>query len=236
MNILVIGDSHTDIDPKQNRGHEDISHLSYSWLYHAAKDNPDINFVSYALQGTSHFYFDLVLKHCMDKGFDACLVQLTGYDRFLIPTSDFNLTDIWKEQIITKNLTDVKLVCNHIKLFTNAIGIDESLNLQTKGVLTSIQNTFYNSMIPNTFTGLLIKSLDKLYSQIYKKLFYFSWETQSQKNNIDHPISVLSFLINKYGEKKLINDLMTDDLHLNYAGSLLAYQDYIKPFVLSKIL
>lgn len=238
MKILVVGDSHTDIDPQKTHGSPNPKDkiFSYSWLYHAADEYPDVEFISYALFGSSHLYYDLVLKHCADQNFDACIVQLTGWDRFMIPITDVQRVEHWQPIKVKENLIHYKFLSNYIKTFTNNISTGDALNTEEKAKFELVQHNLLNSNIPQFFTKLFLKSLDQIYSLVYKNLFYFSWEIIHKANNINVENSVLTHMINKFSDKQLVKDWMTEDLHLNYDGSKIVYENYIKPFVLSKIL
>ena len=221
--ILVIGDSNTEIDPNQKSG-------QCSWLIHAAKDFPKVKFRSYALQGSSHLYYDFVLKNCVPNSFSATIVQLTGPGRFLLPLSDQHNNEYWKQIQLEPNLFHHHFTPRHLKMQGRSFSVSHGDLPKTN------LKIFRGSKLPELYTDLFVKSLKKIYSKIYSHLKYFSWDSGAKENNVSVDKSLLDFMMDMVGERQLIEKYMNHDFHLNYEGSKIAYYEYIKPFVFSKIL
>jgi len=74
-----------------------------------------------------------------------------------------------------------------------------------------------------------------LYNNVFDKFVYFSFYQQTT-NNCNLECSLYDFLIEKFGYETFVKKYTSDDKHLNYYGAEIAYNKFIKPFVLSKIL
>ena len=224
MKILVLGDSHTELQQEKN------TQKDHSWLHHICRDYPEHNFVSYAKMGASHLYYDMCIKHAIThhNDWDYCIVQWTSDERFFLPLKPTKVSDklIWQENQIHNNAIQVDMNLDHCRIFANHVTVPNHSNLIVK------EENYLGSKIPSEFTKLFKNSFQQLYNQFFKKIITFS-VVRSPTTTDD---VMFEYLIRKYGEKKFAIDFITETLHLHFKGSRMAVEDFIKPFVLSKIL
>lgn len=229
MKILVLGDSHTELQYDHELSVDD-KQTDHSWLHHVAREYPQHEFISYAKMGESHLYYDMCVKHAITEhtDWDCCIVQWTSDERFLLPISDDNDENqkIWRTKIIHDNAKQIIMDLDHCKTFA------EHVTMSTKTNVKINKDIHLGSSIPYEFTKLFKKSFKKMYKQFFKKIVTFS----VVKSNTTNDAVMFDHLIAKYGKRKFVSDFLTPTLHLHYQGSKMAVEDFIKPFVLSKIL
>ena len=235
--IAVVGCSFTDtcIDKTSNNS-------QYSWLYHAAEDNPDVLFDSYAIGGMGSPYFDMCLKDIIVKGYTRVLLQLTDNSRWFGPLATPPQKSLWVKENITTNLRQYVLSVNSVK-YTGPIsryihvGADQSKGIHDfYAEKVNPKNHWWGPCnLPMHYHELFVKTLDRLYAPYFKKFVYFTFY-QTTYNNCGLTKNVFEHLIDKYGYEDLAKKYTSHDNHLNKQGAYLAYHEFIKPNVFDKLL
>ena len=239
--LAVVGCSFTDLYPGKHQ--PDDLNITYSWLWFAVKDYPHIHFDTYASGGHGVLYFDTVLKHLVTQGYENTLLQLTDNARWYMPLASQPLKpgeNCWHSENYADNLTQYKLKVNTIAITGN---FNTHIKLAPQSPRSSYD--FYlskvgkgkwwgPSQLPAMYSDLFNQTLH-LYNNVFKKFVYFSFY-QQRTNNCNLEGSLYDFLASKFGYQTFVKKYLTDDRHLNYQGAEIAYHEFIKPFVLSKIL
>jgi hypothetical protein len=146
----------------------------------------------------------------------------------------------WHVENCADNLTQYKLKLNTVA-FTGNFNVHVKLAPKSP---ESARNFYQSkigkskwwgpSQIPEMYSELFNQTL-YLYSNVFDKFVYFSFYQQTT-NNCNLECSLYDFLIEKFGYETFVKKYTSDDKHLNYYGAEIAYNKFIKPFVLSKIL
>ena len=235
--IAVVGCSFTDtwID-------EASDNPTYSWLYHAAEDNPDTTFDSYAVGGMGSPYFDMCLKDIIVQGYTHVLLQLTDNERWFCPVATSPQKSLWVREEITSNLIRYAPSFNSVQ-FTGQTGRyirkGESQPKAVHGFFMEKidpKNHWWGpSDLPLHYHELFVNTLDRLYAPHFEKFVYFTFY-QSTHNNCGLTKNVFDHMIDKYGYEDFAKKYTTHDKHLNKQGSYLAYHEFIKPNVFDKLL
>lgn len=239
--LAVVGCSFTDLYPSKQ--FPDDLNQTYSWLWFAVQDFPHVHFDTYASGGHGVLYFDTVLKHLVTQEYKNTLLQLTDDSRWYMPLASQPLKpneSFWHEEKFTDNLTQFRL--KH-----NSVAITGNVNAHIKLAPSSPDKAkeFYESklghskwwgpsQVPQMYSDLFNETL-YLYNNVFDKFVYFSFYHQIT-NNCNLEGSLYDFLTAKFGYETFVKKYLSDDKHLNYHGAEIAYNEFIKPFVLSKIL
>jgi hypothetical protein len=238
--LAVVGCSFTDLYPCFHPVPDDPNQ-TYSWLWFAVQDYPHVHFDTYASGGNGAVYFDTVLKHLVTQGYKNTLLQLTDNSRWYMPLASRALPvgeSFWHTDRYADNLTQYRLKLNtvamtgnfniHIKLAPNSPNPDFYESKVGKG------NWWGPSQLSSMYSDLFNETLH-LYDNVFDKFVYFSFY-QQRTNNCNLEESLYDFLTEKFGYEIFVKKYLSDDKHLNYYGAEIAYNEFIKPFVLSKIL
>jgi hypothetical protein len=224
--IAVIGCSHSDLT-QPNR----------SWIYGFSKYDVEVH--SYAMSGQGLNYHDFVLKyicnHCPDQ-YDAAIVQLTGTNRWWIPTpimEDPDRLDILSNEVYP-GIIDKKFKAEW-RYSNTPVSCHDSVSFNTwiaRNGLTGMHDLesklsdSWNSIV--TQWGMeFIKFLD-VYEKIFPNFFYFGWQWENN-NNISGDTQLGSaheFLRKKYGDFGLAG-FLDDTLHLTDEGNSVFFNEYI---------
>jgi len=244
--IAIVGCSFTDLwtgDDELTENPKD-KNSTYSWLWHAAKEHPDVIFDTYAKGGMGPLYFDMCLKELLRKKYNRVLLQLTDESRWFVPLrqEEPKHRPSWVREQITNNLRQYAFYWNTV-LITGDIRRAVSKGIYQPKAITQ----FYKQKIdPNNhwwgpskltyqYSRLFNQTLDIIYGKLFDRFTYFSFFEQNV-NNCNLEQNVFDFMISKYGWHDFARKYTSPDKHLNYEGSRIAYEEYIKPFVLSKLL
>ena len=252
MKVAVLGCSHTDLnltDPNL-KSPARTPNTFYSWLWHASEDNPNIHFDCYARSSQGSLYFDLCLKNIIQKDYDACIVQLTTDKRWILPTRKNKIVvdpsthdQIWESKHPTDNLTEYKLVPNHVALMTdhwaNRVSdpkLQRRFSKQSNFFLESTQTIFPQNNLPDYYSELFTNTLETMYGNFFKQFHYFTmWNHDSHANNLGINKTGFDWMFNEFGKKYVVQKLFTNDWHWNYEGSKIFHDKFIKPYIISKL-
>ena len=235
--VAVIGCSHSDLDFIDNNSIPNHDQ-AYSWIYHAAEDFPHLEFYSFARGGQGSLYFDLCMKHAVQQGYKHVIIQLSTETRFVVPIWDKNFNKpTWKEDQISKNLINFDYQFNTVSITSDQAIESIRQGQEDLNIKNSMFDQMSGSATPHIYSDLFCNTIEQLYQDNFSSFIYFTaWNRENNYNNINQSDHVFDYMFKKYGKYHCVKNLMDDSLHMNYQGSKIWYNEYLKQALQQKII
>jgi hypothetical protein len=252
--VAIIGCSHSDWQQSEQVPNK------VGWVEQLAINFPHVEFHSFAKMGHGALWYDFVLKHLIDKYedyFDSVIVQLTAKGRWIFPLRHTAYDEKWLTENRLPNYKIHSLKSNRIAMtqygsFECALSEDPYFFRQTekvKPIIDCYTSTIDNNSYDNfsiQYENLFENTLMKLYSNHFKKFFYFTFFNEykinntefniAQMGNIGHNKPFVQWAIERYGEKKTVIDIFDNSWHTSKIGEDIFFKEYIMTSNIGKYL